>query len=86
MVLALQLGATAITLLGCDWTITNNSVYDERYTWRAFPPTKHNKEKFKLFAMLSELVPVTVVHDTPREILGEHVIWKPSKDYLGEHE
>ena len=86
MVLALQLGATAITLLGCDWTITNNSIYDNKYTWRAFPPTKHNKEKFKLFAMLSELVPVTVVHDTPREILGEHVIWKSSKDYLGEHE
>ena len=82
LVLALQLGATAIDLLGCDWTITNNSIYDEKYTWRAFPPTKHNKEKFKLFEMLSDIVPITVVHAQPREILGNHVHWCKPEDYL----
>lgn len=85
LVLALQLGATEIDLLGCDWTLTNNSVYDKQYTWRAFPPTKHNREKFKLFGYLSEMVKLTVVHDTPRELLGKHVHYCKPADYLAGH-
>jgi len=85
LILAVQLGATEIDLLGCDWTITNNSMYDKQYTWRKFPPTKHNREKFKLFDTLAQLVPITVVHDQPRDILGTHVKWLTPKDYLAEH-
>jgi len=85
LVLAIQQGVAEIDLLGCDWTITNDSVYDDKYTWRKYAPTKHNREKFNLFEMLSELVAITVVHDQPRAVLGPHVRYVDTKDYLARH-
>ena len=85
LVLAVHLGAKKIDLLGCDWSLTNASVYDKKYTWRAFQPNKTSKDKFKLFCILSELVDIRIVHDDARDILGEHVVWQTPKDYLEEH-
>ena len=84
LALALSLGATQIDLIGCDWSITNESVYDSDYTWRDRQPNKTSKDKFKILNAVSEMTRVRIVHDDVREHLGKEIVWIKPEDYRKE--
>ena len=84
LVLAIHLGAKQIYLLGCDWSLTNDSVYDKKYKWRKFKPNKTSKDKFALLEMISELAELTIVHTNKRE-LGPKVKWITPAEFMEGH-
>ena len=84
LALAVHLGAKKIYLLGCDWSLTNNSVYDKQYVWRRFPPNKTSKDKFQLIELISDLTELVIVHNTKRE-LGPNVKWITPEEFAEGH-
>jgi len=71
LALAHHLGVRSVFLLGMDWQITNESLYDDRYTWRAFQPNKTSRSKWDFLEVASRVMEITVVHDQPREFAGD---------------
>jgi len=84
LAVAVQMGATELDLLGCDWSLTNASMYDKQYTWRKFQPNKTSKDKFKFLQIISEMVQLNIVHHKPRE-WGANIQWMTPEDYLAKH-
>ena len=84
LTLAVHLGAKKIYLLGCDWSLTNASVYDKQYTWRRHQPNKTSKDKFQLLEVVSEIVELVIVHNNKRE-LGPKVKWLSPAEFMEGH-
>ena len=84
LTLAVHLGAKKIYLLGCDWSLTNASVYDKQYKWRKFQPNKTSKDKFQLIELISDLTELVIVHNTKRE-LGPNVKWITPEEFAEGH-
>ena len=85
LIVAYMLGAEKLYLLGCDWTITNASVYDEQYKWRRFQPIKHNAEKIALITKLSDLMELTIVHTNHKRPFGPKVKWITPAEFAEGH-
>lgn len=81
LALALQLGCERINLLGLDWQATNQSIFDKQYEWRAFPPTKHNRQKLNFLRHISEITQLRVIHETPRAF-GDRITWLEPDKFL----
>jgi len=73
VVLAQHLGAQQIHIIGCDWQYTNESVFDQAYTWRNYQPKKASLPKQKLLERINLSVPITVVTDRP---------WRMEVDFI----
>jgi len=81
LALAHHMGCDHVYLLGCDWQVTNASVFDDRYHWRQHQPNKTSRHKLKFLHTLGDLMRITVVHDEPRELAG--VEWMTVNDFRG---
>jgi hypothetical protein len=65
VLLAHHLGVASIHILGCDWHHTNDSIFDQRYTWRRHQPKKASLAKYKLLERLHPHMSINVVTDRP---------------------
>lgn len=80
--LALTLGCTEITLLGFDWHLTNDSIYDHRYTWRnGQRPVKFTLAKKNFIEDLGREMRINIVHDKVREKY-KNVNWIAPGDFM----
>lgn len=68
--LAFNLGLKNVYLLGCDWTHTDRSVFDERYKWRSGLPKKVNNVRIKIVESISAPINLTHVTDRPPIFAG----------------
>ena len=68
--LAVNLGRRDVYLLGCDWTHTDASVFDEQYEWRKQLPKKVNDVRIKMVERLAPMVGLTHVTDRPPIFAG----------------
>jgi len=82
LIVALHHGAKQIDLLGCDWLITNKSMYDDAYIWRDHYPNKTSKDKLRLLENISRMVPLRIIHDNVRPELGKAIEWVSLAKYL----
>tara|TARA_Y100001938_G_scaffold24034_1_gene31480 strand:- start:938 stop:1486 length:549 start_codon:yes stop_codon:yes gene_type:complete len=79
---AFVLGCEKITLLGFDWHITNDSLYDQDYTWRnGKRPIKFTLAKKNFIEELGEKMHIEIVHDDVRDKY-KNVSWIPTKDFI----
>ena len=85
LVVAYMFGIEQCILLGCDWTITNASVYDEQYKWRGHQPIKHSAEKIALITKLSGLMELTIVHTNHKRPFGPQVKWITPAEFMEGH-
>jgi len=73
VVLAHHMGMTGIHVVGCDWHHTNDSIFDQSYTWRRHKPKKASLAKYKLLERLHPHMRITIVTDTP---------WRMAVDFM----
>lgn len=79
LVLAVELGWDHLYLVGCDWEITDISVFDQLYTWRPNTPRKLNRPRLSTLAMVAARLRLTAV-GSPRDWPGVNFVSK--KDFL----
>lgn len=80
--LALTFGCESVTLLGFDWHITNDSIYDPKYTWRnGQRPIKFTLAKKKFIEDLGKEIEIKIVHDTVRDKY-KNVNWIATRDFM----
>jgi len=77
LTLADALGLGHVHVLGCDWGVTNASLFDAAYTWRQTTPAKNNRYKIQLLERLSTRLKITIVADEYRDlIIGNQIQWQ----------
>jgi hypothetical protein len=80
--LALTLGCAEINILGFDWHLTNDSIYDPNYTWRnGHRPIKFTLAKKNFIEDLAQEIRINIVHDTVRERY-RNVNWIAPGDFM----
>ena len=80
--LAITLTREPIYVLGCDWGITNQSLYDTAYTWRQHQPMKMTQEKLQLMQRFCERHTITFVHTEKRDRFGAVARWIGPREFL----
>jgi hypothetical protein len=78
--LAKNLGWDDLYIIGCDWHLTDRSVFDDRYRWRSSPPRKVNNVRIKIIESLGRDMSITHVSDSPPIFAGIKKISK--RDFL----
>jgi len=81
LVLAHSLGSGPVWLVGCDWGITDHSLFDDRYVWRHGPPRKTNRYKIQLLQRLAREMEITMVHDRVRDLAPE-LRWQDPASFI----
>ena len=73
--LASVISEDPIYLLGFDWSETDESIFNELYTWRKHNPTKASSPKTKLIMNIATTNNIIVVHKNKKDFLGAGIEW-----------
>jgi hypothetical protein len=72
--LALNLELKDVYLLGCDWTHTDRSVFDNLYGWRTTLPKKVNNVRLKIIENIAPEINLIHVTDRPPIFAGVNIM------------
>jgi hypothetical protein len=78
--LACHLTAEPIYIIGCDWELTNASIYDSAYRWRSHQPRKFTIARRQTLEQSAVQHQITMVTDRNVPYVGIYRIG--SQDFL----